>query len=243
MDNKTSSEIEPAQQVNVKCTLFVEELLSIEGLRKGHLCSSCLLGIGTHARKPSDYRTTNTILDDRSQIGFTSGKQEIQLTTSTDASISPPDNDKQSKPTRSFTSQSNSSSSMASLDSKSLDSNNANLRIDSAPLSPNSEAVKKTEAIERQLKNAALLEASIVRTKKMKSFLAKYCCPHIVLGTNAETIYERISARLTCRKRRLYYLTQHARHNCLNLFQFANTEDNVVKIFELLDSIIPKEVE
>jgi hypothetical protein len=56
MEASTSSKVEPPpQQANVKCTLFVEALLSIEGLRQGHLCSSCSFGIGTHTRQSGGY--------------------------------------------------------------------------------------------------------------------------------------------------------------------------------------------
>lgn len=91
-----------------------------------------------------------------------------------DASISPPDNDKQSKRIQSFSSRSNSSSSV-----RSLDSNNPSLRINHAPVTPDTEASKQSAALERKLKTAALLEASQLRIKKMKLFLAKYCSPQL----------------------------------------------------------------
>ncbi|CAF3334251.1 unnamed protein product [Rotaria socialis] len=122
---------------------------------------------------------------------------------------------------------------------RSLDSNNANLRISVAPITPDTEASKQTAAMERQLKTTALVEASKMRTKKIKLFLATYCCPQV--GTDPERIYEQICESLKCGKRRLYYLIQHARHNCLVLFQFINTESGVVQLFQLLNEIIPSE--
>ncbi len=89
-----------------------------------------------------------------------------------DASISSPDYDKQSKHPLSLSSRSTSSSSV-----RSLDSNDANLRINVAPITPDTEATKQTAVIEGQLKTAALVEASKLRTKKIKLFLAKYYCP------------------------------------------------------------------
>jgi hypothetical protein len=91
-----------------------------------------------------------------------------------DDSISPPDNDKRSKRIQSLSSRSTSSNSI-----ESSSSDNPNVRINLAPISPGSELSKQTAAIERQLEHAALVEAAQQRTKKIKLFLGKYCCPQI----------------------------------------------------------------
>ena len=91
-----------------------------------------------------------------------------------DASIFPSEKDKQSKPPHSLGSRSTSSSSI-----KSSDVQGANIRISVASMSTDSETSKKASAIERGLQRAALVEAALLRTKKVTLFFAKYCAGQV----------------------------------------------------------------
>ena len=61
----------------------------------------------------------------------------------------------------------------------------------------------------------------------------------LIIVVNANDLYEKLVSVLNNDHKRFYHLVQHARYNCLRLIQVASTTDHIVRIFELINDIVP----
>ncbi len=105
----------------------------------------------------------------------------------------------------------------------------------------------------RRLKRRAMAEASEARSRKIKNFLSEYCSSEygelvvsvfiditfVIIAANSNDLYYKLISVLNNDHKRFYHLVQHARYNCLGLIQLANTTDRIVRLFELMNDIIP----
>jgi len=136
---------------------------------------------------------------------------------------------------------------------KSRDSAGALVRIHTAPIVPESESSKQNMDISWRLKRQAMAKSAEARSKKIKIFLSKYCCSEcselvvsvfiditfVIIAANPNDLYYKLILILNNDHKRFYHLVQHARFNCLGLIQLANTTDQIVRLFELMNDIIP----
>ena len=95
--------------------------------------------------------------------------------------------------------------------------------------------------------------AADARNKKIIHFLAKYYCAEnselivfifinitfVIGAVDPNDLYQTLILIVNKDYKRFYYLVQHARHNCLGLIQLANSTDRIVRIFALMNDIIP----
>ena len=98
-----------------------------------------------------------------------------------------------------------------------------------------------------------MVAAADARTKKIKQFLSKYCCSGnselvvfifigitiVIVAADPNDLYQKLILIVNKDYKRFYYLVQHARHNCLGLIQLMNTTDQIIRIFALMNDIIP----
>ncbi|CAF4746071.1 unnamed protein product [Rotaria socialis] len=210
---------------DMKCNLTVLNLIEHDILHNGTTCNICQQPIGKHIYqheivneiKNVKYEYDEPILEEKNES----------------LSLSPNSEGSSNVGPRSQSTKSGGRESM-----KSSASSEAKDRIPSAPLSQDSETVKKNIAIINKQKNTAMVAASTERFILCTGFIRKYHCSHTG-SNNVEELYNRILSMINKDTNRVYHLMKHARHSCFGLVQITMNDDQLMDLFKFLNNYLP----